>query len=178
MNLGRAFQIAGWMSDPELLFLAQTASTSKVIVEAGSFHGKSTRAMADNTEGMIHAVDPWANMFFPNGLGSATGIQVDGTTFLRFCLNLSEHIKSGRVYPHKKRFVDFDIPEDVDFIFIDALHDYDNCLADIKHAMKTQKKGIIAGHDYAPEWPGVVKAVTEVFGPNVKVVDSLWSVEL
>lgn len=179
MNLGKAQQIVGWMSDPELAFLAEQASTSKIIVEAGSFHGKSTRVLADNTEGIVHAVDPWKPMIFPNGLGSATGVEVDGTTFLRFCLNNGDHIKTGRIYPHKMRFVDYELPEGVDFCFIDALHDYDNCLADIHHALKYQKHGVLAGHDYANSWPGVMRAVTETFGfSRVKLTDSIWSVQL
>jgi hypothetical protein len=35
------------------------------------------------------------------------------------------------------------------------------------------------GHDYTPGWPGVVKAVDELFkGKKVQVVGSIWCVEI
>jgi len=178
MNLGRAYSIVGWMSGPELQYLAETAAKSLVIVEAGSFHGKSTRALGDNTKGIVHAVDPWKPMIFPNGLGAATGVEVDGTTFTRFCMNVGDLIKVGRIHPHKMAFTDYKMPEDTDFCFIDALHDYVNCKSDILHALKYQKQGILAGHDYSKDWPGVTRAVNETFGANVKVIDTIWSVQL
>lgn len=177
-NLSRAFSITGWMSETELSFLAETASKSKLIVEAGSFQGKSARAMADNTDGVIYAVDPWKPMPLTSGIGFSMGVGTDNMTFTRFVLNLNDHIKSGKVIPTPKKFTDFEIPEDVDFIFIDALHDYKNIKQDIFHALQTMKRGILAGHDYDPKnWPGVVQAVDEYF-PDCKKIDTIWMVEI
>jgi glycosyltransferase involved in cell wall biosynthesis len=54
--------------------------------------------------------------------------------------------------------------ESIDFIFIDASHDYDNVLADITAWYpKLKPGGLIAGDDYAPCWGGVIKAVNEYF---------------
>jgi hypothetical protein len=52
------------MSIGELRFLAEHANKSKVIIEAGSYLGRSTRALADNTTwSCIHAVDPWDGVY-------------------------------------------------------------------------------------------------------------------
>jgi hypothetical protein len=52
----------------------------------------------------------------------------------------------------------------LDFVFIDASHEYEDVKADINAwYMKVKEGGVIAGHDY-PYWPGVKKAVDEYFG--------------
>lgn len=51
------------------------------------------------------------------------------------------------------------------FVFIDANHSYQNVKNDILAWMpKLKDSGIIAGHDYAPDCQGVVKAVDELIG--------------
>jgi len=50
--------------------------------------------------------------------------------------------------------------ESLDFVFIDADHRYEAVAADIQAWQpKVRKGGVIAGHDYGPQWPGVAKAV-------------------
>lgn len=54
--------------------------------------------------------------------------------------------------------------DSLDFVFIDAAHDYDNVLADITAWFpKVKKTGVIAGHDYYAGHYGVEKAVNEFF---------------
>jgi hypothetical protein len=70
------------------------------------------------------------------------------------------------------------INEKLDFVFIDARHDYDGCLADIK-AWKTivKKDGLIMGHDYGNlNHPGVTKAVDEQFKKIELYDDNVWVV--
>jgi hypothetical protein len=61
-------------------------------------------------------------------------------------------------------------PASTDFVYIDALHDYDSALEDVAHWYpKMRPGGIIAGHDYVDgEFPegvfGVKRAVDEFFG--------------
>lgn len=59
----------------------------------------------------------------------------------------------------------------LDFVFIDAAHDYENVKADILAWLpKIKKNGVLAGHDYYPEHPeycGVYTAVNEIFDKNL-----------
>jgi hypothetical protein len=45
---------------------------------------------------------------------------------------------------------------------------------------KIKPGGVIAGHDYHPEWPGVVKAVNEAFGGDYKYdwAEVIWYKEI
>lgn len=50
-----------------------------------------------------------------------------------------------------------------DVVFIDADHTYESTRADILHwAPLVKRGGLLAGDDYAPEFPGVVRAVDEL----------------
>lgn len=74
-----------------------------------------------------------------------------------------------------KEFLD----ESLDFIFIDAAHDYESVKKDINAWYpKLKTKGIIAGHDYA--WfLSVQKAVNEFFNPlglDIKQSEGCWIV--
>jgi hypothetical protein len=65
----------------------------------------------------------------------------------------------------------------IDFIFIDAAHDYKNVLNDLKHWFpKLKTSGVIAGHDYFNA-EGVKMAVDEFFNNKVKTKGSCWVYE-
>ena len=60
--------------------------------------------------------------------------------------------------------------ESLDFVFVDASHEYEDVLQDIKAWYpKIKKGGIIAGDDY--KWEGVKKAVDEYFKNDVEIID-------
>ena len=63
----------------------------------------------------------------------------------------------------------------LDFVFIDAAHEYEHVKEDLNAWYpKIKKGGILAGHDFYPDqptWGGVHKAVTEVFGANYTHID-------
>jgi predicted O-methyltransferase YrrM len=55
----------------------------------------------------------------------------------------------------------------LDFVYIDAAHDYDNVSFDIAAlAQKIRSGGIVSGHDYSNQEPGVIKAVNEYADAN------------
>jgi hypothetical protein len=65
--------------------------------------------------------------------------------------------------------------------YVDAMHDYDNAKADMLALLpKIRKGGVIGGHDYCQElWPGVVRAVNEIFGgPDMVFQDTSWMVRV
>lgn len=69
------------------------------------------------------------------------------------------------------------VPDDVlDFVFIDADHSYEGVQEDIrKWHPKVRAGGAVIGHDYAPYWRGLVRAVHEAYGDAVELPGcKLW----
>jgi predicted O-methyltransferase YrrM len=67
------------------------------------------------------------------------------------------------------------LKEKFDFIFIDGCHEYEYIKRDIEVSRtKLNEKGIISGHDYSNNAPGVIKAVNENFS-NIKIYQNVWS---
>lgn len=170
-RLSRSYAINGWMAEAELRFLAEMASERKVIFEIGSYQGKSTRVMADNSTdtSVIYAIDSWDYYI-------TTIIKSDFVTYNQFLCNLYDHILSGKVIPCVSSWKDY-IPKirgKADFIFIDGDHIYNSVKHDINKALEwLSDDGIIAGHDYDEPFPGVVKAVHERFS-KFNLTETIW----
>jgi predicted O-methyltransferase YrrM len=61
---------------------------------------------------------------------------------------------------------------ELDFVFIDGLHSYENVVEDINLWLpKVKKGGVLAGHDFSLEWFSVVRAVEDTIGLNNIIVD-------
>lgn len=173
LQLDKALKLDGWMSELELQFLAETAAKSEVVFEIGCYCGRSTRAMADNSNARIYSIDPWDADCW-NEVGVA--FKTSASTYTVFYANLYAYIKSGRVIPCLSKWTDYKPVEKADFIFIDGDHRYSSVRADIDKALEWIKPGgVIAGHDFEPTWVGVVQAVEETF-PKFDLIDTLWSV--
>lgn len=172
VDISKALPIGGWMSDRELLWLARRAKEREYIVEFGSLHGRSTRAMADNNDGKIWAVDPWAGDYY-NEEGNS--IPISTYVMPYFIQNLKDHIDKGKVIPVRQFSYLFSLPHKVDMVFIDGDHRYETVVRDIKKAYELLNTGgLICGHDYDhPSWPGVREAVTQWVGP-VGVEQTIW----
>lgn len=180
--LDKSRWIMGWMSIEELSFLSEVSSElkdSSIVYEIGSFCGKSSRAIADNSPSgcKVYCIDPWdfeIPSYDSNG-GLFEVIKIDNSTYEQFCLNLHDHIESNKVIPIKKRWEDFNPDEKADFIFIDGNHTYEAVRHDILKALQyINTGGIIAGHDY-PNFDGVRMAVNEFFPNTFKVTGTIWS---
>jgi predicted O-methyltransferase YrrM len=69
----------------------------------------------------------------------------------------------------------------LDFVFIDASHDYESVRDDIKAWLpKIKKGGVLSGHDYL-EFPGVRTAVDEAFSNNLVLdytFENCWMVNI
>jgi predicted O-methyltransferase YrrM len=168
MNIEKALRVTGWMSAPELEWLAEQASKAKLIAEVGCWMGRSTRAMADATDGVVVAIDTWE--------GSAENqdeLKNKPTDYLftEFQTNLADHIKRGSVVTMRTDSLSaasFLVrrPERFDMVFIDASHDYENVKNDIlAWRPLVRPGGLLCGHDYDWGWPGVVHAVHELIDP-------------
>lgn len=161
------------MSDSELEFLASTAKKSKYTIEIGCYFGRSSMAIADNTDGLVLCIDPYMGIYeSPN---PSIRLDFNDTVYNDFLYNMSEHIKSGKV-THIRSVTDEIFAPPAHFVFIDGDHSYEGCKKDIKFAKNVIVSGgsIIAGHDWGtPGYEGVDKAVRELLG-EPKVVDTIW----
>jgi predicted O-methyltransferase YrrM len=173
LKLERAKQIHGWMTDVELEWLAIQAQVHYRIAEVGSWHGRSPVALAENTPGVVFAIDTWKG----SEEHTADMVGPEGELFKRFASN----IKGLPAFPimstsveAARHFRDCDV-KFFDMIFIDASHDYDNVKADIlAWRSLLQPRGILCGHDFDGTWPGLERAVTEVLGEVKVVAGSIW----
>jgi hypothetical protein len=184
VSIDAAVATEGWMDLPDLTFLAEQAKTHIGIVEVGSWMGRSTRALADNTSGIVHCVDTWRGsglehdpwlkgkpdgwLFeqFKKNTSSCINLRLFPMTSLEGAARLTELLKVGNGV----------VSADFDLIFIDASHDYENVKADILAWKPLLKSGgLFCGHDYQACFPGVIQAVDEFF-PQRRVVEggSIW----
>lgn len=174
IRLERALAIKGWMSPIELKWLAKTATQSEKILEIGSFHGRSTRALCDNAKGHVTAVDPWNGPYI---MDNGNTLFDQSKSWPEFQRNLAD-VKNLTIF--RGYFGDFSNQnkEKFDFIFIDGDHRYGSVMHDIaKAVLMLESGGILAGHDYThKDWPGVKKAVDEVL-PGKELVDSIWTIK-
>jgi predicted O-methyltransferase YrrM len=161
MTLDKALAIPGWMSEPELVWLAEQAQTHARIVEVGSFLGRSTRVLADNTSGLVFSVDIWN--FFPE-LVKAYLANNGGTGAFSLYQHHLADVLGSKVIPIQLPSVSasqiFPVPV-FDMVFIDGAHDFYSVLADISCWGKTLKAGgLLCGHDL--DWESVNAAVSSL----------------
>jgi len=135
-------------------------------------------ALADNTDGIVYAVDPWED-FYPAADGTKSRLRCD--VFREFNQNLAQHINCGKVVVIRGRFERSRLPPiSPDFVFIDGDHRAEVVRKDINLALDILAPGgLLAGHDYGEDdWPGVAHAVGEEFKGRQRVVGgtTLWFV--
>lgn len=168
MNIEKALKVPGWMSPPELEWLAEQASKAGMIAEVGCWMGRSTRAMADATDGVIIAIDTWDGS--AENQDELKGKPAD-YLFDEFRTNLLDHIRAGRVVQYRRDSLaaaaNYALQRTrFDMVFIDASHDYENVKNDIlAWRPLVMPGGLLCGHDYDWGWPGVVHAVRELIDP-------------
>jgi predicted O-methyltransferase YrrM len=145
-------------------------SDNSIMVEVGSWMGRSSTYVASliresGKNIKFYCVDTWEGSEEHVDLIKSLGEQ-GATLYEVFQNNISECGVKDYITPIKlesieaaKVFAD----ESIDFIHIDAAHDYDNVLADIKAwYSKIKPGGLITGDDYG--WDGVYRAVNDYFG--------------
>jgi len=177
-RIAEALAIPGWMSAAELLWLADHASRAREIVEIGSYVGRSTRALAENTLGRVTAVDLWKPTDETRSATDARCASEPAGDWLwdDFRMNML-----GLTNVRAMRLASVDaarqVPDDVkfDLVFIDANHAYEDVRADIEAWRSHLAPGrLLCGHDFDHGWPGVCKAVNELV-PNVeRGAGSIW----
>lgn len=175
IDISKALATEGWMEETELVWLAEHAIGKKTIVELGSYLGRSTLALAQNTEGVVYALDDWRGpRDLTEGVQSWRAINNPVQSELRAKFE-SNVLGQWNIIPIE---CDHDSPPPIsrpaDLIFIDGSHEFADVRRDIlywRHHLAPN--GILCGHDY--NWDGVYQAVGELL-PYAKSVPgtSLW----
>jgi MMP 1-O-methyltransferase len=147
--------IPGWLSEREALFLEkqslQTQKLSGVIVEIGSYCGRSTICLAQGN-GKVYAIDPHK--------GFVESSRRYKPTLKSFKKNINEASMSRKIIPIVKtsKVAAKDWNKKIRFLFIDGLHDEKNASLDFalwsKHLIRN---GVIAMHDSFCRWGGSEK---------------------
>lgn len=187
MNIERALKTNGWMSESELSYIASLASKSKLIVELGSWRGRSAVAWAQNTDGVVYCIDTWANdaygITFPNDPPDLHR-RPDWlmTEFLRNTSGLRNIVPiRTRTTIAASIFVNLGLQPGV--IFVDAGHSRKDVMEDLNAWLPLLADGgVICGHDYGyGGWPDVQSVVNEYVANGrlkpIRLIDTLWTCE-
>jgi hypothetical protein len=165
-------KIPGWFAFARTYDRAvDTASDGAIFVEVGSWKGRSAYYMATRIRDSgkrirFCCVDHWQGS--PEHRGDpdvAAGTLYD--TFLRNIADVRDYIEPMRMssLDAAAQFADTSCA----LVLIDASHEYEDVKADIRAWWpKVAPGGTLAGDDY--DWPGVQRAVGEIFGGRVDVV--------
>lgn len=144
----RADAIGGWMSREELSWLAAMAATHHNIAEVGSWKGRSTAAIADNTSGIVYAIDTWRGSDEP-----AHHAELDDKDpewlFGEFEKNRAPNVIAIRGTSLEAAEMFAQQGKTFDMIFIDGAHDVESVKADIRAWRPLLADGgLLCGHDY------------------------------
>ena len=165
-----------WFTYPNLYTeMVKLFPADSHFVEVGTWKGRSAVYMAveiinSNKNIKFDCVDTWEYIPSQNEINQEMCVNLYET----FIHNI-EPVKHV-IMPVKALSVDaakYYDDESLDFVFIDAAHDYENVRKDITAWLpKVKKGGIIAGHDY--NHPDVKKAVEEIIKSPTYEQELCW----
>jgi len=171
IDVSKAMRIDGWTEGPELEWLARQALLARTVIEVGSYLGRSARALSDHCRGVVYCVDLWG------GFDDVPDPRNDAyyNAFLR---NLGDRISDGAVVPIRTDSLLWAPDLTADLVFLDGDHECPRVTSEIlKYGALVAPGGILCGHDYSANWPGVVEAVDRMFPGAVRRERSIWWVK-
>lgn len=173
--------ILGFMPESELKILTRLSKLfvphrDGVIVEVGSFCGRSAVCWARNTHPSttIYAYDRFSESDPYNGELVNVKEQFEKNT------ELYSNIKAIQGFcPETSKYTD---SREIDVFFLDSMHMNPNDLQVLLHFLPHIKPGgLVAGHDYTQEWPDVifnVRFLEELTGVKATIEESVWYMQL
>lgn len=166
----KALGIEGFLHPSEMDKLAELAANRDVL-EIGSFKGLSAFCMAITAKSLMCCDTFSANSAGQEQMDSIQTLDEFRAATARF-LNVEYRIYSSQTAAEC-------LAEGFDMVFLDAMHTYEDVMADIgRWWPRVKGGGVIAFHDYGHDhFPGVKQAVDEVFGPapeGTTVVTLRW----
>ena len=192
----KAYSVPGLSSNKDIDIVyewARTVPENGVIVELGSFFGRTAVAFAEgaNPSVKIYCIDyfdEWRSHLRDNDAPGGSFWELDKVydKEQEFLKNTKDYknivplkLKEGQmVYPYNK--------EPIDILFIDALHKNPSDIANIMFFKKFVKQGgMICGHDYYEDnrFPDVginIKILEKMFNTTVTLYkwSSMWSIRI
>lgn len=168
MEIAALAGVEGFLHPAEADWL-MTLAAGKHVLEVGSFMGLSAFCMATVAK-RIMCVDTFkANSAGQQQMGTHTTLASFDAATERFS-NIKRFVgTSAEAAGHHAVQGQFDL------IFLDAMHTYEDVLADINRWWpRVRTGGVMAFHDYGHDhFPGVKQAVDEKFGPQANVIGTL-----
>ena len=149
-------------------FLKENYKESLIGVEIGvetGFHAKNLLDTIDNIS-KLYLIDPYEEYQDDRILRSYSSVK---PSYLKFKENLKSFPKDKSIFIKKKSLDALDeIPDEINFVYIDGNHSYDIVKAEIESYYKKLRIGGLLGGD---EWnysrfPGVSKAINEFIKKN------------
>jgi predicted O-methyltransferase YrrM len=143
-------KIEGWFTEYECKAISPYLPKSGLIVELGSYHGRSTLFFSlACPECKIITIDIGkqydVKQTIPAGIDKIVADQPNVKQFIGDCLEVGK-----------------DFNETIDFLFIDTRHTFEDTYENLNlWSKKVREGGYIALHDYHSGFPGVIEAVSQ-----------------
>jgi predicted O-methyltransferase YrrM len=157
---------------------------NSIMIEIGSYSGESTEIFARSKKfKKIYCIDPWEKFYDEEDMTSFTNLL---EAERKFNIVMEKYPILSKIKRKSSEASSLFEKGSVDFVYLDARHNYGGVLEDLNLFLpKIKEGGIIGGHDYYPnnvhdieyawKWEGVVRAVDEVFTkPDEVFEDTSW----
>lgn len=149
----------------------QTLPTGSVGAEIGVFRGDFSRQILDVVQpSTLHLVDIFEGIVMSGDEHGRHLREEDLSTMPEALAALSPVVQVQR--SDSAAWLLAQPAASLDWVYIDAAHDHDRVLADLRAASHAVKPGgIIAGHDFSRAFPGVMEAVLTFLAENKGSID-------
>ncbi len=158
--------------------LVERSKDGDTLVEIGTYLGRSALFLGDTIRASgkqvtLLCVDVWPCSYDYGG----TSFPIEAP-YETFYANVRQSGLTRTIVPLRCPSLSAAtfVANDLAAVFIDGDHEYEPCLADIKAWLpKVRGGGILAGHDFSDAFPGVPKAVREVFADKpIRQMGQCW----
>jgi len=167
----------GWLRDDESRWLAETAHNKQLVIEFGSWCGKSTLALSCAKQ--VVCVDTWLGT--QNDPGCHKELIAGGLNPIAEWRQNTKHLPNvigivGNLRdPAVEELLVATYARKADMIFIDADHSLEAITKDIWLAKRLlSRDGILCGHDFHPLHPGVEAAVSTMIPYYTLPAGTIW----
>ncbi len=152
-----------------LICVAKLRATSEIF-EIGTFDGATTWQLARHSpESKVYTID-LASSDMEELRSDMVASEIDNVCANKVGVRYQhtpEQTRIVQLYGDSTRYNYSEYFGKMDYVFVDACHEYKYVAADSATALRLIRRGgVILWHDYQRGWPGVVKAVDELLNEH------------